>query len=125
MTAPMRAFAAWLFIAATLVAADPSASPASPPPLDALGLPARPLEKESRWQQAADVYERALRLHGERPDLRESWRSAEQRHNLARRYHDPSFTRELLELPTEAALELHLEILHKIDAYYVEPVDHD
>jgi len=122
MMAPMRAFAAWLFVAATLFAGDPAPTP---PPLDALVLHARALEKESRWQQAADVYERALRLHGERPELRESWRTAEQRHNLSRRYHDPSFARELLELPTESALELHLEILNKIDAYYVESVDHD
>jgi carboxyl-terminal processing protease len=123
MTTPMRAFAVWLLVGAALVAADPPA--AAPPPLETLVLHARTLEKELRWQQAADVYERALRLHGERPDLRECWRTAEQRHNLCRRYHDPSFTRDLLELTTEAALELDLEILRKIDAYYVEPVDHD
>lgn len=123
MKAPTKAFAVWLVLGAALVASEPQAP--SPPPLDALVLHARTLEKELRWQQAADVYERALRLHGERPDLRECWRSAEQHHNFNRRYHDPSFTRELLDLPAENALELHAEVLRKIDAYYVEPVDHD
>jgi carboxyl-terminal processing protease len=122
MTTPIRAFAIWLSVGAALVAADP---PATAPPLESLVLHARTLEKESRWQQAADVYERALRLHGERPDVRECWRTAEQRHNLSRRYHDPSFAHDLLELPTESALELQQEILRKIDAYYVEQVDHD
>jgi carboxyl-terminal processing protease len=117
-----RTLSVWFALAAALAAADPSAAP---PPLESLVLHARTLEKELRWQQAADVYERALRLHGERADLRESWRTAEQRHNLCRRYHDPSFTRELLDLSTQSALDLHHEVLRKIDAYYVEPVDHD
>lgn len=123
MTTPIRAFATWLLVGAVLAAAD--APSTSLPPLETLVLHARSLEKELRWQQAADVYERALRLHGERSDLRESWRTAEQRHNLSRRYHDPSFIRELLELPTETALELQLEVLRKVDSYYVEAVDHD
>src|SRR3954470_5962276 len=79
MTTPMRAFAVWLLAAAGLFVAD---APSGAAALEALGLHARAPEKEARWQQAADFDERALRLHGERPDLRDSWRTAEQRHNL-------------------------------------------
>lgn len=80
-------------------------------------------ERQQLWQQAAELYERALRLYPDRQDLRDRWKQAERRFSLSRRYHDPSFTGELLELRETTALDLYSEVLRKIQAYYVESID--
>jgi carboxyl-terminal processing protease len=76
-------------------------------------------EKRQLWQQAADLYQRALRHFPEDSDLRDRWRSAEQLYSLSRRYHDTSFQRELLTLPEPKALGLYREVMNKIQTHYV------
>jgi carboxyl-terminal processing protease len=114
----------WAIVAGSAASAL-SAPPETVPTLDTLLTHGADLEKRRDWRHAADVYERALRMHGERPELRQRWRFAEQRHNLCRRYHDVSFTRDMLALPLDSAVELYVEVLRKIDSYYVDPIDPD
>lgn len=82
-------------------------------------------ETQRQWQQAADLYERALRLYPEDTSLRERWQKAERLFSLSRRYHDASFTSELLSLPESKALALYREILRKVDTHYVKSISLD
>ncbi|MBY0589423.1 PDZ domain-containing protein [bacterium] len=80
---------------------------------------AEEFEKRQLWQQAADLYQRALRVFPNDSDLRDRWRSAERLYSLSRRYHDISFQNELLELPEAKALSLYREVVTKIQTHYV------
>jgi carboxyl-terminal processing protease len=80
---------------------------------------AEDFEKRQLWQQAADLYQRALRVYPDDSDLRSRWRSAEQLYSLSRRYHDTSFQKELLQLPEPKALALYREVINKIQTHYV------
>lgn len=80
-------------------------------------------ERQQLWQQAAEVYERALRLYPDRPELRDRWQQAERRFSLSRRYHDSSFTGEMLELSQPDAIDLYAEVVRKIQSYYVDPIE--
>jgi carboxyl-terminal processing protease len=82
-------------------------------------------EKDRRWQQAADLYERCFKLHGDRDGVRAKWKLAERRHNLARRLYDPSNVTDLFALSDEKLIGLLTEVYRKIQTYYVEPIDFD
>lgn len=114
--------AVWLFLAVPLAWAQP---PAGGPKftLDHFLARGADFEQQQLWQQAVEVYERALRVYPERGELRDRWRHAERRFSLSRRYHDPSFTGDLLGLSQNQALELYAEVLRKIQSYYVEGPD--
>ena len=70
-----------LFAATVVHAAD---SPA----LASLLQRAEECERQHRWQQAADLYDRAVRRHQDTDALRVRRRQAEARHSLSRRYCD-------------------------------------
>lgn len=80
---------------------------------------AEDFERRQLWQQAADLYQRAMRLFPNDPDLRDRWRSAERLYSLSRRYHDSSFQQDLLNLPEAKALSLYREVMAKIQTHYV------
>lgn len=79
-------------------------------------------EQKRLWQQAVDVYERALRLYPAETSLKQRYEKVERLHSLSRRYHDASFLVELLRLSQSDALQLYRQLLQKIEAHYVEPV---
>lgn len=80
------------------------------------------LERKQLWQQAADLYQRALRYYPDDAELRDRWHTAEQIYSLSRRYHDVSFQADLLTLPESEALALYREVLSKIQTHYVREV---
>jgi carboxyl-terminal processing protease len=79
-------------------------------------------EQKRLWQQAVDVYERALRLYPAETSLKQRYEKVERLHSLSRRYHDASFLGELLRLSQSDALQLYRQLLQKIETHYVEPV---
>lgn len=83
---------------------------------------AEDLERKQLWQQAADLYQRALRYYPDDAELRHRWHTAEQIYSLNRRYHDASFQSDLLTLPESEALTLYREVLSKIQTHYVREV---
>ncbi|QDU63937.1 putative CtpA-like serine protease [Planctomycetes bacterium Pan216] len=91
--------------------------------LDELLKRATSYESRHLWQQAADVYERAIRFYPDETSLRSRWRKAEQLYSLSRRYHDISYREELLTLGRERSLDLYREILSKVKSHYVDEVD--
>lgn len=83
---------------------------------------AQDLESRQLWQQAADIYQRALRHYPDDSELRDRWHSAEQLYSFSRRYHDTSFQKDLLELDESSALALYREVLGKVQTHYVRQV---
>jgi carboxyl-terminal processing protease len=79
-------------------------------------------EQGGAWQQAAEIYERAARLFPGDGDVRNRWRRCERLHSLGRRYHDRSYTEELLALTPERAQTLLREVLGRISSHYVAEV---
>lgn len=80
-------------------------------------------EDRRLWQQAADVYERAIRFYPQEPALKTRWQKAERLYSLSRRYNDPSYHKDLLALRDGKATDLYLEVLRKVQTHYVEAVD--
>ncbi len=83
---------------------------------------ARRLEKENRWQAAAETYLLLLRQQPASLEWRQAIRRCQQQEGLTRRYLDDSFRQKVLTLPRENALELFGEVLAKIEKNYVEEV---
>jgi carboxyl-terminal processing protease len=132
MTRPDRIRFAWAALcwAAGLAGATAQTPPPAPVPIQKPGVGffldrAAGFERDRRWQQAADLYERCFKLHGDRDGVRAKWKLAERRHNLARRLYDPSNVADLLTLDEEKMIGLLTEVYRKIQTYYVEPIDFD
>ncbi|TWU00184.1 putative CtpA-like serine protease [Botrimarina colliarenosi] len=119
--APMGAFAEPAVALPAAKASESVAIPADALPAQADAAIEKGLEFESlgRWSDAVAHYERALReTPGER---RLEWRFDVARlHScLERRYSDASFIETLGSVDARAALELHSELLSKIESHYV------
>lgn len=84
---------------------------------------AREFENRRHWQQASEVYLRAARFYPNEDELRLRRLRAERRQSLSRRYRDISFTDGLLRLSESAAMDLHREVLDKLQRQYVEAID--
>ena len=83
----------------------------------------RQLEQERRWQEAIQVYEKALKQDLRNKDLSERLQISRVHLDVNRRYSDRSFI-ETVERSTPAdALEMYTDVLTKLEAYYVEPID--
>lgn len=84
----------------------------------------RQLETEHRWQEAIQYYEKALKKDSGNKDLIERLQIARVHLDVTRRYSDRSFL-DIVERssPTEAMLVFN-DVLAKLDAYYVEPIDY-
>ena len=102
---------------------------------DAAVLPTRPPverfveraarhERSQQWRQAAELYQRAMRLFPDAAELPAKWQRAERLYSLARRYRDASFRDELLALDRRQAKALLIEMLDKADANYVVRLDY-
>jgi len=79
----------------------------------------RRFEAQSRWGEAVNLYEEALREHPGNSDLTVRHDLAKIHYDLGRRYHDASFLKALATLPTRDALGLYAEVLLKIQSHYV------
>lgn len=94
-------------------------------PLDEFLTRGDAFESRNLWQQAADVYERGMRLYPGETNLRERWHKAERLYSLSRRFHDPSYQNDLLRMDTPHSLDLYREIVQKIQTHFVEDVPLD
>ena len=127
MTWSTRSLASSLFVALALFTgtvgrAQPATNIALPEERSIFLDRAQDLERRQLWQQAADLYQRALRLYPEDSELRQRWYTAEQFYSLSRRYHDSSFQQDLLTLSETESLGLYREVLAKIQTHYVREV---
>ena len=117
-------FRAWALVLAfgpALVSAQPPDAPRRPERAVFLDK-ALDFERRQLWQQAADLYQKALRYYPEDVELRDRWHAAEQIYSLSRRYHDRSFQSDLLTLSESSAFALYREVLSKIQTHYVREV---
>jgi carboxyl-terminal processing protease len=81
------------------------------------------LEKNGRWQEAIQHYEKAVRSHLESPDLQRRLQISRIHSDVIRRYADTTFLDAIDKLPIDVASDLYSEVLTKLDLNYVEQID--
>ncbi len=81
------------------------------------------LEKNGRWQEAIQHYEKAVRNHLESPDLQRRLQISRIHNDVIRRYSDASFLDAIDKLTDDVSGELYSEVLTKLDLNYVEQID--
>jgi carboxyl-terminal processing protease len=84
----------------------------------------RQFEQEHRWQEAIQYYEKALKKDQGNKDLIERLQISRVHLDVTRRYSDRSFL-DIVERSSPAeAMDVFQDVLAKLDAYYVEPIDY-
>jgi carboxyl-terminal processing protease len=78
------------------------------------------LESQQRWGDALTLYEDAVRKFPSQPHLQRRFEYTRMHYDLGRRYHDPSFLSLIASLPLDEALDVYLDVLGKVQTYYVE-----
>ncbi|HMO83677.1 MAG TPA: S41 family peptidase, partial [Lacipirellulaceae bacterium] len=132
-----RGFAVFLALAAAAIwlptpyATAQVALPAEPISVAPAALPVEPLaailaegerlESLRRWGEALAHYERALRDYPSNESLQRREDLAKLHFSLDRRYADRSFLDSIRSLSPQQASGLYLELLRKINTYYVSP----
>jgi carboxyl-terminal processing protease len=81
------------------------------------------LEKDHRWQESIQHYEKVQRKFPQYQDTQRRLQIVRIHFDVTRRYSDKSFVMTLDQSQPVAALDLLGEILNKLQAYYVEPID--
>jgi len=81
------------------------------------------LEKERRWGDALNLYQKGLREHPENAKLKQRRAIARIHFDLDRRYSDTSFVRTIQEADGNTALNVYAEVLLKVQSYYVDEPD--
>jgi carboxyl-terminal processing protease len=81
------------------------------------------LEKDHRWQESIQHYEKVQRKFPQYQDAKHRLQIVRIHFDVTRRYADKSFVMTLDQTQPVAALDLVGEILNKLQAYYVEPID--
>jgi len=99
-----------------------------PDSLKALRHQAEQLERLTLWDKACDVYEEILRQGRDQPQIRARYRQCLRRYYQVRRYHDPSYRKEVLSLNYPQALDLYSLVLrgllsNSIDRERIGPGD--
>lgn len=82
----------------------------------------RDLEKSRNWNEAIELYEKALKKWPEDKSLTLGLRRSKIHFGIDRRYSDGSFERKLLQKSRQDSLDLFDEVLYQIRSYYVEPI---
>ena len=120
-------------LAAATVALSGTTAPAQAPAAEAVAIPADALparadaaleeglelENLGRWLDAVGHYEQALREYPDDRRLERRFDLARLHSSLDRRYADASFLASLNQLSAQQALDLHAELLAKIESHYV------
>ena len=81
------------------------------------------LEKERRWGDALNLYQKGLREHPTSARLKQRRAIARIHFDLDRRYSDTSFVRTIEEADGNTALNVYAEVLLKVQSYYVDEPD--
>ena len=95
------------------------AAEALPEQADAAIAEGQRLEAAGQWADAVAHYEQALRDYPSDRRLERRFDLARLHSNLERRYADTSFLDTLAELNPSSALDIHAELLSKIESHYV------
>ncbi len=80
----------------------------------------RELELQGRWSEAAAYYEEAVRQHPGDDSLQRRFDFTRLHYDVCRRYADRSFRDLLSQLSLQQALDIHGEVMLKLQAHYVE-----
>lgn len=118
---PASAFAQAAPVAPAAAASESVAIPGEALPARADASLEEGLELESlrRWADAVAHYEKALREHPGDKQLERRFKIVRLHTSLERRYADASFIETLRKLDGREALDLHAELLSKIESHYV------
>ncbi len=81
------------------------------------------LERESRWQEAIQHYERAIRKHGSHPAIQHRLDVDRIHQDVVRRHTDRSYLEAIRTASPAQALDLLTEVLAKLEMNYVDPID--
>ena len=80
----------------------------------------RELEQAHKWTEALTHYEKALREHPNRKDLKYRLQTARANFDVTRRYKDPSFKALFANKDDNQAYRMYGEVLHKIRTHHVD-----
>jgi len=81
------------------------------------------LEQDRRWSEAIHLYEKATKRFPQDSDLRRRLLISRIHFDVTRRYRDISYTDSVAQLNVEQAADLYVEILAKLEANYVDPLN--
>lgn len=81
------------------------------------------LEKQEKWAEALSHYENAIKRFPNDEKLKGHQDLARIHYDLDRRYDDRSYRATMESLSAQQAQELYEEVLAKVDAYFVHPMD--
>jgi carboxyl-terminal processing protease len=84
----------------------------------------RQLESEHRWHEAIQYYEKAIKRDAGNRQISERLQVARVHFDVVRRYSDRSFIDTVKRSNPADALDVYGEVLAKLEAYYVEPIDY-
>lgn len=82
------------------------------------------LETERRWQEAIQFYEKAVRKDPRFKECQDRLQISRVHFDVTRRYSDRSFMQTVDQSTPTDALQSLMEVVAKLDVYYVEPVDY-
>lgn len=80
-------------------------------------------ERENRWQEAIQHYERAIRKYGTHPAIQHRLDVDRIHQDVVRRHTDRSYLEALRTTSPAQALDLLSEVLAKLEMNYVDPID--
>jgi carboxyl-terminal processing protease len=95
----------------------------APSSLDDLMVEGLRLEKDRRWQEAIQIYEKIARKSPQNLEVERRLQIVRVHYDVSRRYSDRSFISSVERIQPAAALDLMGEILTKLQLYYVEPLE--
>jgi carboxyl-terminal processing protease len=81
------------------------------------------LEQDRRWSEAIHLYEKASKKFPQDSDLRRRLLISRIHFDVTRRYRDITYKESVSQLSQSQAADLYLEILAKIEANYVDPLN--
>jgi len=84
----------------------------------------RQLEAERRWQEAIQYYEKAIKRESDNRQLADRLKISRVHVDVIRRYSDRTFLETVQRSDPVDAMDVLGEVLAKLDAYYVEPIDY-
>jgi carboxyl-terminal processing protease len=95
--------------------------PVSTAELETVLTQGRELETQRRWSEAVSLYEEATRKIPGQPALEERLDLAKIHYDVARRYADTSFRKNLVTLSESEALDLYSQVTSRVYTHYVQP----
>ena len=80
-------------------------------------------EKNKRWSEAMQVYEKGLKTFAHQPQLLEKYRLCRYHYEIGLRYHDPTFEQLVNETPLSDVLKIYVDVFSRIQSNHVDSPD--